>query len=239
VEFFNRVIVKSSRNAEIFNTEASKDLSLFRSQYNLTKPYVMMVGSREQHKSYKNVKLFFEAIASSKSASLEILCVGGEGEINPEWLASLPGDVRATRRDLSDRELATAYAGAAALVYPSLYEGFGMPVIEAMASGCPVITTHHGSLAEVAGEAALIISGHDHCEMLSAFHRVQEPAQRRRLIEAGIKQAALYNWDETGERFQELLSQAHDERLDPDVINFHRRWKELRSAQADVDVGID
>ena len=79
-------------DAEIFNTEASKDLSLFiQSQYNLTKPYVVMVGAREQHKNYKNAKLFFEAIASSKSASLEILCVGGEGEINPEWLGSAAG----------------------------------------------------------------------------------------------------------------------------------------------------
>ena len=105
------------------------------------------------------------------------------------------------------------------------------PVIEAMASGCPVITTHHGSLAEVAGEQLSIISGHDSYEMLSAFHRVQEPAQRRRLIEAGIKQAALFRWDETVERFQELLRQAHDERLLIREINFHRRWKELRSAQ--------
>ena len=226
-------------DTEAFNPGAAMGLPALRQAYGLDKPYVVIVGSREQHLSYKNARMAFDAIAVDRSADLDMLCIGGEPKIAPEWTRSLPERVRARRLDLSDAELATAYSGAVALIYPSLYEGFGMPVVEAMASGCPVITTRCGSLGEVAGDAALIVSGQDRYELLSALHLAQDPERRRTLIDAGLRRAALYDWHTMAERFRNLLVEAVDERSDPQVDHFHRRWSKLRSAQADVDVGLD
>ena len=225
-------------DTETFNTDAAKDLPALRRLYGLDKAFVVVVGSREQHLSYKNARIVFDAISIDRAADLDILCVGGEPKIAPEWTRSLPERVRARRLELSDTELAAAYSGAVALVYPSLYEGFGMPVVEAMASGCPVITTIHGSLGEVAGDAALTVSGHDRYELLSALHLTQEPEQRRALVDAGLRRASLYDWQKMAEQFRDLLVQAAGERSDPRIDRFHRRWSKLRSAQADVDVGL-
>ena len=83
------------------------------------------------------------AMRQFKGGDVQIVCAGGEPELGRDLLDELPAHVAACHVSLTDRELACAYSGAEALVYPSLYEGFGMPVIEAMACGCPVITTRH------------------------------------------------------------------------------------------------
>ena len=93
--------------------------------------------------------------------------------------------VRARQLSLSDEELRLAYAGAAALVYPSRYEGFGLPVAEAMACGCPVITTKLASLPEVAGDAALYVDPDDPKSLREALNAVRDPERRATLVAAG------------------------------------------------------
>ena len=95
---------------------------------------------------------------------------------------------------LSDEELATAYSGAVALVYPSKYEGFGMPIVEAMACGCPVITCPNASIPEVAGEAAIYVNDDDVDGLANALCEVQKPGVRKTLIAAGLAQAKKFSW---------------------------------------------
>jgi glycosyltransferase involved in cell wall biosynthesis len=99
---------------------------------------------------------------------------------------------------VSDGELRALYEHAALFVYPSLYEGFGIPAIEAMACGCPVIASNAGSLPEVCGPAARYVSPHDEAELTRVISELMaDPAERERMSEEGRRWAARYSWDES------------------------------------------
>ena len=163
---------------QIFRPRDRSQVEEFKREHGISKPYFILVGAREQGHGYKNGAHLFSAARWIHDFEFEILCVGGEKAIDPDTLAGLPPNISARRVDLTDEKLACAYSGAEALVFPSLYEGFGMPVIEAMACGCPVITTRRGSLAEIASDAAIFVSGHDESEMRSAMRSVRESSRR-------------------------------------------------------------
>ena len=95
--------------------------------------------------------------------------------------------------DADDPTLVTLYQRATGLLFPSFYEGFGLPVLEAMALGCPVVTSSVSSLPEVAGDAALLVDPSDHAALRHAAERLlAEPALRTRLAAAGRDRAATF-----------------------------------------------
>ncbi len=101
---------------------------------------------------------------------------------------------------VSHKELEGLWAIADAFVYPSLYEGFGLPVLEAMARGVPVACANASSLPEVAGDAALLFDPHSEGEIATAIERLlSEPQLAQRLAEAGLRQAAKFTWERTAE----------------------------------------
>jgi glycosyltransferase involved in cell wall biosynthesis len=105
------------------------------------------------------------------------------------------------------QQLAELYRGAACLVFPSRYEGFGLPVVEAMASGTPVVAAASGSIPEVAGNAAVLVEPGDPVALAGGIERAL--ADRERLVEAGLERAKRYSWSETARRtldvYRELL----------------------------------
>lgn len=219
----------------VFYPRSNEATATFCSSYRLDRPYFLFVGSRVQHNGYKNSQLFFDALSRMKITGFDVFCVGGEKVIEPEILGSLPSGVRCRRVELTDDELALAYSGALALVYPSLYEGFGLPVIEAMAAGCPVITTHHGSLAEAAGDAACLISGTSVQEMCGALDQLQDASYRQMLKEKGLAHVSQFRWQNMAQTFGDevdiLVQEARKGVYEP----FFNEWKKLREIQASVD----
>jgi glycosyltransferase involved in cell wall biosynthesis len=220
---------------EVFRQREPGLIERFRDTFGLTRPYYLFVGSRVQFKGYKNSQLFFQALKRLQNSDFDVLCVGGEPQIEESILAGLPSGIRCTRVELTDDELAFAYGGAQALVYPSLYEGFGMPVIEAMASGCPVITTQHGSLAEAAGAAAHLISGFSVDEMADAILKVQLPEYRRHLIQAGLSHAQNFRWQGMADAMKAQLDAVIAEGRSERYADFFKQWRRLRGVQASVD----
>ena len=110
--------------------------------------------------------------------------------------------------------LPALYRRATALVFPSLFEGFGMPLVEAMASGCPVAASDRGAIAEVCGAAALAFDPEDEEAMVDAIRRiVGDEAQRARLREAGLARAAQFRWDDVAARHVEIYRRARTARI--------------------------
>ncbi len=219
----------------VFYVRDEHEINLFRKRFLLDREYFLFVGSRVQHNNYKNSQLFFNALIRMPKVEFDVFCVGGEKEIEAEIISLVPDGFRCFLVELTDDELALAYGGALALVYPSLYEGFGMPVIEAMASGCPVITTHNGSLVEAAGNAACLISGESVVEMCEALEKIQDEEYRKLLKAKGLVHSHHFRWqgmaDALGEQLELLVQE--DKRGIYD--HYFTEWKALRSLQASVD----
>lgn len=110
---------------------------------------------------------------------------------------------------VSDEELAALFRGAIAQVYPSKFEGFGLPPLEAMAAGCPVVTTRYTAIPEVCGDAALYIDPDDPRDFAQALIRLEsDPALRRSLSDAGKRQAAGFSWAAAARRYLEAVDAA-------------------------------
>jgi alpha-1,3-rhamnosyl/mannosyltransferase len=108
---------------------------------------------------------------------------------------------------VDEETLACLYSGAAAVVYPSWYEGFGLPVLEAMACGCPVICSNTSSLPEVAGDAAIFVGPEDAEGLAHALDTVlDDSALRQSLVQRGLMRAAEFSWENTAARTLEVFA---------------------------------
>jgi glycosyltransferase involved in cell wall biosynthesis/predicted O-methyltransferase YrrM len=188
-----------------FSPAKPEEVNAFKSKYGITKPYFILVGGGS---GYKNSILFFQAFSQlASSYGFDIVCTGSGGVLVPEFRAYTSGSI-VHMLQLSDEDLATAYSGAVALLYPSKYEGFGMPIIEAMACGCPVITCPNASIPEVAGEAAIYVNDSNVDELANALCEVQKPSLRNSLITAGLAQAKKFLWSKMAQTVSSALIDA-------------------------------
>ena len=186
------VYIVSNAVSDAFRPHAKEDTDRFKREHGIRRPYFLLSGSRM---GYKNAALFFRAFSLLENRKdFEIFCTGGAGELE-ETFHPFVGEVKYHVKYLSDIDLSIALSGAVALVYPSQYEGFGLPVLEAMSSGCPVITCTNSSLPEVAGEAALFVDEHDVGGMLDALKKIQNPELRESLLDKGFENSKRYSWE--------------------------------------------
>lgn len=146
-------VTQLAYDADLFTPPTAAEAAATRAKYGLPERFFLFVGSGDPRKNFRIIP------AALERAGLDIPLanVGWPG-----WLAGETPDPRVLNVGfVDDADLAKLYASAIALIYPSLYEGFGLPVLEAMACGCPVVTTRCASLPEVAGEAALYLERYD------------------------------------------------------------------------------
>ena len=185
------IIVAYEGVDSLFSPASQKDINSFKTKYGISKPYFLSVGGGAD---YKNTILLFKAFGKLASKQgFEIICTGSGVVLEGEFRNYTSGTV-VHKLQFSDEELRLAYSGAVALIYPSKYEGFGLPVLEALACGCPVITCPNGSIPEVAGEAALYVNDEDVEGLTDALCEVQKPKIRNSLIAAGLQQAQKFSW---------------------------------------------
>lgn len=204
---FSRDLVKIAYCGvdNIFHPANPQEIDDFKEKYRIVKPYFLVVGLRS---GYKNAMLFFQSFAKIQNQdSFAIVCVGGGEELEDELAPYVSAKNIYLLPHIEDNELALAYSGAVALVYPSKYEGFGLPILEAMACGCPLITCPVASIPEVAGDAAIYIND-DVDEMAIALVNIQKPEVRESLIAAGFEQASKFSWSKMAKTVSSVLIEA-------------------------------
>ncbi|MCH2048239.1 MAG: methyltransferase domain-containing protein [Trichodesmium sp. ALOHA_ZT_67] len=194
-----------------FSRTTPQEVASFKSKYHINKPYFLIVGERIGWLGYKNTILFFQAFSKlKKSTEFDIVCIGGNRKLEPELSKYISGS-KIHLLQLSDQELKSAYSAAIALVYPSKYEGFGLPILEAMACGCPVITCKNSSIPEVAGTAALYINDNDINSLVNALGEVQKSEVRQKLITAGLAQAQKFSWSQMAKIMSDVFIQTFNQ----------------------------
>jgi glycosyltransferase involved in cell wall biosynthesis len=202
--------------SSIFSPASKEDINRFKTKYGISKPYFISVGGGSD---YKNIRLFFQAFGQLASKQgFEIVCTGSGVLLEEEFRAYTSGTV-IHKLLLNDEDLRLAYSGAIALVYPSKYEGFGLPILEAITCGCPVITCPNSSLPEVAGEAALYVNDDDVDGLANALCEVQKPKIRNSLIGAGLEQAKKFSWSKMAKTVSSALIDQTLVRLNLKEIN--------------------
>ncbi len=167
---------------------------------NITTPYLLFVGQR---KAYKNFAWMVEQIADllRSEKDLHLVCVGGSAfdEAESTQLARLGIAQRVHYLTVdSDAELAGMYQQAACFIFPSQYEGFGIPALEAFACGCPVVLNRASSLPEVGGEAASYFDEENPGSLDTAVRRVlKDDVFRKIMVERGLEQAKHFTWEQS------------------------------------------
>jgi glycosyltransferase involved in cell wall biosynthesis len=176
------------------------------------KPYILSVSTIQPRKNYARLIEAFARIANSQFLirDLQLVIAGGRGWMYEEIFQTVE---RLNLRErvifpefFADDDLPALYAGATLFVYPSLYEGFGLPVAEAMACGVPVVCSNASSLPEVAGDAALYFDPRDVDAMADALHRaLTDDALRADLRACGFVQIKQFSWEKAARELMQYL----------------------------------
>ena len=213
------VVVAYCSVADVFYPAPAEEIENFRAAHNISRPYVLMVGDRSGWQGYKNGLLAFAGVAGLDTAERPIvLCIGGSKQMEPEYRALLAeDDVRLL--SLNDVELRAAYSGAHALIYPSLYEGFGLPIAEALACGCPVITCANSSIPEVGGAAAIYVGPHSPHEVTQALRRLEDATFRNERVQAGLQHVKKFDAAQSARSIADLYRRTVTRLNDGKIFN--------------------
>ncbi len=175
------------------------------------RPYVLFVGTLEPR---KNLPLLLEAFALlRREVDAQLLVVGARGWLDEPIFAaharSAVGDAARFVGALDEEDLAVLYSHAGVFALPSLYEGFGLPVLEAMACGAPVVCSNAGPLPEVAGDAAVLLKPEDPTAWADALREVlTRPRIADELRKRGLERARAYDWEQTARATRDVYREA-------------------------------
>jgi len=166
---------------------------------NLPENYLLFVGHRSL---YKNFSFFIQAVAPILTTypDLVVLCAGGPQftEEECQLIGELGIKKQVVQQDFEDVHLASYYKNANCFIFPSEYEGFGLPVLEAMISQCPVVLPKHSSFPEVAGEAGVYFELNNAEDLRKKIYGLlKDPESRQHYIKKGLEQATKFSWEKT------------------------------------------
>lgn len=192
----------------LFRPMKTQELEGITQRYNLHTPFILFTGSMEPRKNLQNLLKAYISLPNSIKKEVKLLLVGFSGWRNEGIMRTL----QANKQDIRyigyvpTEDLPGFYNLAELFVYPSFYEGFGLPPLEAMACGAPVIVSNTSAMPEVCGEAAMYINPMDSDQIAQAISTLlNNKTLRNRLSMAGKRRAELFSWDKAAEQHQILF----------------------------------
>lgn len=194
----------------IFRRLPEESINQVKNRLHLDRPFILYVGSMHYRRNVQRLLQAFSILKRDRKIPQQLLLCGlnlYRGSELETWVARerLEQDVRYIGY-VSDEELVALYNMAEVFVYPSMYEGFGLPILEAMACGAPVVTCNVSALPEVAGNAALLIDPHDTQALVEALWRVlSEPNLKQELTGRGFEQSRKFSWKKAAQETLELF----------------------------------
>jgi len=189
-------VIYPGYKTDIFFKRSKKEIENIKQKYTLNR-YVVAVG---ELRPYKNIRQLVKAFSDIRSDQYDLVIVGRKSKLEKDF-NRVPFDLNAKNKIkylgyVSDIELAALYSGAETMVHPSLYEGFGLPPLEAMACGCPAIVSNSSSIPEVCANAGYYFDPYSLKSMTDAINEVLENSSlRNNMIEQGLKQAHRFSFE--------------------------------------------
>lgn len=199
---------------QVYHEQAAEEIAAVKEKYGLADPYLLYVGRLEKKKNIGNiVKAFALARASQEDATggLKLVLAGSSGN-QYEEIKKIITDLKLEKEIIltgyvAQEDLPKLMAGARAFIFPTLYEGFGLPILEAMACGAPVIASNALPHTEVGGAAALYADPHSPEELSNAIIKVLESDDfRAKVVESGFLRAREFSWRQTAEAIYKIIT---------------------------------
>ncbi len=205
-------VIPNATDARFAPAAPGADLAAFRAIHGLPERYILFVGTVEPRKNLKRLLAAFAQLTEHES-NIGLAVVGASGWLNSDiapLVLTLELEGRVTFAGyVPDDDLPLWYQAATVFCYPSLYEGFGLPVLEAMACGTPVITSDIGSMTEIGHDAAMLVEPTDTDAIAAALRQMlDDPALRAARSRAGLLRAGQYSWDRTAAETLVVLRRA-------------------------------
>lgn len=203
-----KVVVAPNGVSHEWQPASEADVVAVRARLGLEQPYVLYVGSIEPRKNLPRLLAAWQRLEAEKDG-VALVLVGAQGHVfRKTRFEQLPSGVRTTGF-LPDADLRSLLTGAEAFVFPSLYEGFGLPVLEAMACGAPVICSQATALREVAGDAAVLVDPLDTESIADGLRQILSDRElRQTLRQRGFCRASQFSWDATAQQVWNVLNTA-------------------------------
>lgn len=206
----NKIDVIHCAGSDFFKPLNKDELGTFAKDTNLPEKFFLAVGTIEPRKNYYGLLKAFMKMSRSHP-DVHLLIVGQEGwgyekVFNLMNSASLEGKVHVLGY-LSNKSLIKLYNLCIGLVFPSFYEGFGIPPLEAMKCGCPVIASNISSIPEVVGDSAILVNPEDSKEIAKAMSKmIKKEGLREELSKKGIEQAKKFSWENSAKKLSEIFN---------------------------------
>jgi glycosyltransferase involved in cell wall biosynthesis len=202
------VVIHEAVGPEFARPQSPEAVDAVVRRYGLRRPYCLFVGNLEPRKNLPRLIEAFAEVrrrAGAEGRSAQLVLAGTRAWLHGGIFRAVEAHGLADAVAFTDYvprgDLPALYAGATCFVFPSLYEGFGLPVLEAMAAGAPVVAARAGSIPEVAGDAALLVDARVPDEIAAAIEAVlTDGALRARLVARGRARAAQFEWNTVARR---------------------------------------